>query len=76
MNWKQSLDRYLTNPQDDGFDSWAESVINAIHDDIYTDNEAWFESKECNEYLNVLFDKQLDIQEAATEITIFLKHMA
>ena len=73
MNWKQSLDKYLTTPPDDGFDGWAESVINAVSDDVYTENEKWFESDECDEYLNELFRQDLDVQLAAAEIESFLK---
>jgi len=43
MNWKISLDRYLTEPPDDGFDNWCDNLLNHIPDDFYNDNEAWFE---------------------------------
>ena len=40
MDWKVSLDRYLTTPPDDGFDGWCEDVLgNKITDTFYNENE-------------------------------------
>lgn len=59
MNWKTSLDRYLTEPPDDGFDGWAEALVNSISDNFYMANEDWLnENKtdgQCNKWLNKLF---------------------
>jgi hypothetical protein len=58
MDWKVSLDRYLTTPPDDGFDGWCEDVIgNNITDTFYNENEKWIDEYDgqCNKWLNKLF---------------------
>lgn len=58
MDWKTSLDRYLTSPPDDGFDGWAEDVLgNKITEDFYNKNEKWIDEYDgqCNKWLNELF---------------------
>lgn len=57
MGFKESLDRYLTTPPDDGFDNWAEEVGNAFSDEFYTKNEWWFDeyNGQYNKWLNELF---------------------
>ena len=67
MNWKQSLDRYLTTPPDDCFDNWAESTIESLSEDFYKANEEWVDkSEEFNFWLNELFyDFDLEPKKAA-----------
>lgn len=57
MNWKQSLDRYLTTPFDDGFDSFAEMVIDKFSDEFYEANQEWIDSTDgqFNKWLEKLF---------------------
>lgn len=75
--WKQSLDRYLTSgPPDDGFDSWAEEVIELLPNEFFDKNEDWImDSEQCNDWLCNLHHKSPE--EAAKIIerafNIFLK---
>jgi hypothetical protein len=58
MNWKTSLDKYLTTPPEDNFDNWGESVTSEFTDEFFDENELWiFESELCNKWLNKLFRK-------------------
>ena len=75
MNWKQSLDNYLTNPPDDGFTDWAENTIELIHDDVFNHHEGWIlDSSECNEYLNDMFNKGWSPLKASEVLTRILKY--
>lgn len=68
MNWKNSLDKYLTQPTDDGFDDWCDDVLgNKISDTFYYDNEKWINEYggQCNKWLNKLFRSGKDTTEAA-----------
>lgn len=59
MNWKVSLDRYLTTEPNEYFDGWCESTIDALSDDFYSANEDWVDSSELlNKWLNKLFGKE------------------
>lgn len=67
-NWKNSLDKYLTTPPDDGFDVWVEDVLgNKITDKFYNENEEWLEKHDgqCNKWLNELFNQNKNTTEAA-----------
>lgn len=58
MDWKTSLDRYLTNPPDDGFDGWVDDLVgNKISEQFFNENEEWVEQPDgqCNKWLNELF---------------------
>ena len=57
MNWKISLDKYLTTPYDDGFEDWANKVIEYMSDDFYNKNEDWInkDNGQCNKWLNKIF---------------------
>ena len=70
MNWKTSLDRYLTAPLEDGFDNWCYLVENSLTDPFYNKNEDWVQKSngQCNKWLNILFDRSKDPFEAATII--------
>lgn len=69
MNWKQSLDRYLTSgPPDDGFDDWADELIDKkLSDEFYNQHEEWIldHSGQCNKWINKLFNKNTDIENSA-----------
>ena len=67
MDWKVSLDRYLTMSPDDGFDGWCEDVIGKITDAFYNENEDWINEYDgqCNKWLNELFWRGKDMTEAA-----------
>lgn len=43
MDFKQSLDTYLTSPPEDRYDSWCEDVVNALSDKFYHANIEWVE---------------------------------
>lgn len=69
MDWKQSLDRYLTTPPNDGFDNWAEQTIEKMSDDFYETNELWImDSEQCNKWLSKLYDKGIPPEIASTVI--------
>lgn len=81
MNWKVSLDMYLTSPPDDGFDGWAEDLFDCFDDVFYNTNEKWIDEYDgvCNKWLNKLFyDKCVTPKEAAIIIQrafkIFIKN--
>lgn len=81
MNFKQRLDRYLTEPPDDGFDGWAEDCLgNHVTPKFYDENEEWIleYAGQCNSWLNKLyFDLNKSPKEAAIIIerafNIFIK---
>lgn len=61
MDWKSSLDKYLTTPPDDGYDGWYEQVIEILPDDFYEPNQDWlvtssFDSQ-CNKWMWKMFRK-------------------
>jgi hypothetical protein len=41
MDWKISLDRYLTTPPQNDFDSFCEVVTERFTDDFFDENEDW-----------------------------------
>jgi hypothetical protein len=59
MSFSTDLDKYLTTPYDDGFDGFADSVIENISDDFYEANEWWFDelNGQLNKWLNKAFYK-------------------
>jgi len=68
MDWKASLDKYLTTPPDDGFDNWCENVVGKeISDSFYSENEDWIEeyNGQCNKWLNDLFNRSKHPTDAA-----------
>lgn len=60
MNWKISLDIYLTEPPDDGFDGWCESSADFFTEKFYNDNQLWLDAYDgqCNKWLCELFYKK------------------
>lgn len=68
MNWKNSLDKYLTNPPDDGFDNWCEDIIsNQFTDLFYNGNEDWVHKYNglCDKWLNELFRRGKNTSDSA-----------
>jgi hypothetical protein len=68
MDWKKSLDRYLTSEPVDTFTPYCEKVLDAVSDDFYNkhyDNSGFENSDTENRWLNKLFDKGYSPEEAA-----------
>ena len=68
MDWKQSLDKYLTSMPDDGFSDWVEELIDKhISEYFYKENEEWLDEPNglCNIWLNKLFNKGFEPIKAA-----------
>lgn len=59
----KGLDRYLTNPPEDGFDSYCESVIEAVSDEFYERNQDWIVSD--YKWFEKLFHKGIESELAA-----------
>lgn len=58
MGWKQSLDRYLTSPPDDGFTDYFELVTEALTQEFFDANEDWvLDSKDFEKWVGKCFDK-------------------
>lgn len=60
MNWEKSLDNMLARgPFSDGFESWAEDVVESLDDKFFNKNEEWVLDTEgqFNEWLNKLHTK-------------------
>lgn len=59
MDWKNSLDKFLTSPPDDGFDGYAEDVVNKFSESFYEQNEDWINNSAglCTDWMNKLFYK-------------------
>ena len=67
MDWKASLDRYLTTPPEDcHYDNYFESVVEHMTDRFYYENEDWvLESELCNDWCIKLYnDGKMPIQTA------------
>ena len=68
MEWKQSLDKYLTSIPDDEFTDWVEQIIgNEITEKFYESNTEWLDEPNglCNIWLNKLFNKGFEPKKAA-----------
>ena len=68
MDWKAGLDRYLTTEPDNGFNFWCEDVLgNKITETFFYKNEEWIleYDGQCNKWLNKLFNRGKDTNEAA-----------
>lgn len=68
MDWKISLDRYLTSPPHDRFDDFCEDILaNKISDEFYNKHEKWLDEYDgqCNKWLNSLFKKENTTTESA-----------
>lgn len=66
MNWKQSLDRYLTTEPNDGFMDWAEMVDDSFDSDFFDNNEIWLtDSDQSNKWYWKLYGKEYNPKQAA-----------
>ncbi len=68
MDWKISLDRYLTNPPEDNYTEWCEEVTaNQMTAEFYYQNEDWImdNDSQCDKWLNKLFNKGKEPKQAA-----------
>lgn len=66
MNWEKSLDNMLARgPFSDGFENWADDVIESLDNEFFEQNEDWVLDTEgtFNTWLNKLHHKSP--QEAA-----------
>lgn len=68
-----NFDIYLSEPPDDGYDSWCLQVDNSFDDDFYNQNIDFIHGKICALLYNELFCQGLSPQEAAKHITENLK---
>ena len=71
MDWKASLDRYLTTEPEDGFSEWGDEVFDLFTDAFYEHHESWMmeENGLCNKWMNTLyFKKNKTPKEASTII--------
>lgn len=78
MHFKTALDKYLTEPWDDGYTNWTENVLEALPESVYVANEDWFEEyNECDKLLYKLHRKGYDVQKASAilsrVVTIFVQ---
>lgn len=67
MDWKISLDKYLTSePSNDEYDGFCEMIIgNHITDEFYRKNEDWLFSEQCDKWLNKLYKKDIPLNYSA-----------
>jgi hypothetical protein len=59
MNWKTSLDRYLTASPNYDFEYWCEYVTEAMSESFFDANEDWIleNNGQCEKWINRLIDK-------------------
>lgn len=66
MDWKISLDRWLTTPPDDEFTDYCEYVVDAFSEEFYDKNEDWIiDSEQSDKWLSNLYRKSIDPKEAS-----------
>ena len=69
MNWKISLDRYLTTPPDDGFDNYFENVCENLSNEFWDAHEDWIlDSKEFEKSVERCFNKGCEPKYSASII--------
>lgn len=71
MNWKQSLDRYLTSEPEDNYTPYCEQVLgNEISNEFHKAHEDWLfqDGGLCDEWLWKLYDKGIEPSRAAAII--------
>ena len=80
MDWKISLDRYLTTEPHDEFDSYCEDVFaEQFSSEFYNENDEWIEDVDgqCSKWLSMAFNKGYNTDMAAKIIErahkIFIK---
>jgi hypothetical protein len=57
MDWRISLDKYLTEEPYDRYDIWSDAVIDNFSQEFYEKNEDWIYENDgvCNKWMNNLF---------------------
>ena len=65
MNWKTSLDRWLTTDPNESADSWFESLIDSFTDSFYDQYETWLDTEDFQNLANRLLDKEKGYQQSA-----------
>ena len=61
MNWKISLDRYLTTPPDDGFDGYFDQIVESFTEKFWDEHENWIlDSKDFQTLVENCFNKGRD----------------
>ncbi len=66
MNFKISLDKYLTSYPENALDNYCEDVENKFTDDFYNQNEQWIiEGDLCSKWIQYLFRRGKSPIEAA-----------
>jgi hypothetical protein len=67
MDWKQSLDKYLTSSPNDDFSDWCEDVENRFSDTYYDYNQSWILEYDgiSNKWMNKLYNKGIKPSNAA-----------
>ena len=68
MEWKLSLDRWLTSPPEEYYDNWVDDTINLIPNTKYQLYESWILDYK-NRWFDRLFTKGLTPKEASKVIT-------
>jgi hypothetical protein len=66
MNWKTSLDKYLTNEPYDVFDTYCENIADHFSDNFFNQNEDWIMDfdGQCSKWINKLFNKAVTEENA------------
>ena len=66
----KGLDKWLTTPPDEGFDNWADDVIDHFTNEYYEAHEKEIASSsgEMNDLINKYFNEGLSPNEAAEKI--------
>lgn len=73
MNWKQSLDKYLTTPPDDGFDGYFDQVIELLPTGFYNEYEGWLMGDVCNTIVYAYFRDGYTVEQAVEELQVDAK---
>lgn len=73
-SFKRSLDKYLTDFPNDGFDEWVEVISDKIDENIFNRYENIIlnniESKEYNDFLNIIYNPYLDFNISTNDETV------
>lgn len=65
MNWKISLDRWLTTEPEDDYTPFWEGVVESFTESFYNVHEDFIHSCVCDGLIEKLYDKGRDIQTTA-----------
>jgi len=80
MNWKVSLDRWLTTPPEDAYENYAIKVWEMIPESVVTDYEYDLIDDRIVRFEDRLFDKfeigyYRSLEEVARVLAKFIRHM-